>query len=244
MPARAPSMMISQASLTSLQRAHRAGEEAEDGAAAQLLRPADDRRGHVDHLARAEARERADGRVLGRVAEDRLGVVQRRRVRRHVVGAERPLDHVDLRQCVDDPGAVGDVLLATLVQLAGVRIDDLDALAEVGEADPAVLEHDVPGRVAAAHDDGGGRRADRVLHEVRRQAHDVRLAVDLGAGRREDLAGLVVFDEDARARQHFERRAVDLPQLVVGEHLEPEAAALARSRARVPDHVSLPPCVP
>ncbi len=127
---------------------------------------------------------------------------------------------------------------------AGVRVDDLDALAEVGEPDPAVLEHHVPGRVAAAHDDGGGRRADGVLHEVRRQAHDVGLAVDLGAGGREDLPGLVVFDEDARARQHFERRAVDLAQLVVGEHLEPEAAALARSRARVPDHVSLPPCVP
>ena len=41
--------------------------------------------------------------------------------------------------------------LQALVQLAGVRVDDLDALAEVGEADPAVLEHDVPGRVAAAH---------------------------------------------------------------------------------------------
>ena len=66
--------------------------------------------------------------------------------------------------------------LQALVQLAGVRVDDLDALAEVGEPDPAVLEHDVPGRVAAAHDDGGGRRADRVLHEVRRQAHHLRLA--------------------------------------------------------------------
>ena len=132
--------------------------------------------------------------------------------------------------------------LQALVQLAGVRVDDLDALAEVGEADPAVLEHDVPGRVAAAQDDGGGRRADRVLDEVRRQAHHVRLAVDLGAGRGEDLPGLVVLDEDARARQHLERRAVDLPQLVVGEHLEPEAAALARSRARVPDH-GQPPAV-
>ena len=108
--------------------------------------------------------------------------------------------------------------------------------------DPAVLEHDVPGRVAAAHDDGGGRRADRVLDEVRREAHHVRLVVDLGAGRREDLPGLLVLDEDARARQHFERRAVDLAQLVVGEHLEPEAAALARSRARVPDHRQ-PPAV-
>ena len=68
------------------------------------------------------------------------------------------------------------------------------------------------------------------------------VAVDLGARRREDLPGFVVFDEDARARQHFERRAVDLPQLVVGEHLEPEAAALARSRARVPDHRQ-PPAV-
>ena len=58
--------------------------------------------------------------------------------------------------------------------------------------------------------------------------------VDLGAAAGEDLERLLVLDEHAGARQHLERREVDLAQLVGREDLEPEAAALARPRARVP----------
>ena len=66
------------------------------------------------------------------------------------------------------------------------------------------------------------------------------LTIDVRPGVREDLQGLVVFDEHPRLREHLERRQVDLAQLVVGEHLEPEAAALARARARIPSHDAPP----
>ena len=100
--------------------------------------------------------------------------------------------------------------LARLVQLAGVRVDDLDALAEVGEADAAVFEHDVVCRVAAAEHDLRGRRAHGVFDDVIGQVRYAALAVDPGAGRREHLERLVVFDEDAGARQHLERGEMDL----------------------------------
>ncbi len=132
--------------------------------------------------------------------------------------------------------------LTRRVQLAGVRVDDLDTLAEVGEPDAAVFEHDVLGRVAAVHHDLGRSGADGVFDEVRRQARHPALAIDIRPGVREDLQGLVVFDEDARVREHLQRRQMDLVELVVGEHLEPEAAALARARARISSH-GQPPAV-
>ena len=157
------------------------------------------------------------------------------------MGAERALDDVDLGQRVDDPCAVGDVLLARLVQLARVRVDDLDALAEVREADAAVLEHHVLLRNTSAHDHLGRRRVDRVLDDVRGEAYHLAFAVDPGAPALEDREGLVVLDEDSRLRQDLERGEVDLLQLVGGEHFEPEAAALARARAGVASHVAPPP---
>ena len=62
----------------------------------------------------------------------------------------------------------------------------------------------------------------------------------MSVGVREDLQGLVVFDEDARVREHLQRRQMDLVELVIGERLERESAALARASARVPSHL-LPP---
>ena len=104
-------------------------------------------------------------------------------------------------------------------------------------------QHDVPGRVAAAHDDLGRRRADRVLDEVRRQAHHARLAIDLGAGRRRRSrwASSSSTKTPGASSTSSVARWISL-ELVVGEHLEPEAAALARSRARITDH-GQPPAV-
>ena len=138
--------------------------------------------------------------------------------------------------------AVGDVLLAALVQLAGVRVDDLDALAEVGEADAAVLEHDVPGRVAAAQTtvEGAERTASSTRCAGRRTTFVSRSTSAPAAAK---ISRASSSSTKTPVRDSTSSVApMDLAQLVVGEHLEPEAAALARSRARVPDHRQ-PPAV-
>ena len=89
-----------------------------------------------------------------------------------VLGDHGALVDVDVGQGVDGLGRVGDVLLDGHAQLAGVRVDDLHALAEVGEADAAGLEDDVVLGVAAGEHDLARGRADRLLDDVAGDADD------------------------------------------------------------------------
>ena len=108
-------------------------------------------------------------------------------------------------------------------QLAGVRVDDLHALAEVGEADAAGLEHDVVLRVAAGEHELARGRADRLLDDVAGDADDASCRVDRGAGPGEDLAGLLVLHEHAGPLEDLERPEVDVGEVVVGQHPELDA---------------------
>ena len=56
--------------------------------------------------------------------------------------------------------------------------------------------------------------ADRLLHQLRRDLDDVRLAVDPAAAVGEDVEGVVVLDEQARALEHLEGAAVKGGELV------------------------------
>ena len=101
---------------------------------------------------------------------------------------------------VDEAGDVGDVLACVrLAVLAGARVDDLDALAEVGEArrGPAPGRCRSSGRGRRARTCGGAER-DGVLDDVRRDAHHARLAVDAAAAVAEDVERLVVLDPTRR----------------------------------------------
>ena len=90
------------------------------------------------------------------------------------------------RRGVGEPGGVADVLLERHAQLAGVGVDDLDALAEGAEADAVRLEDDVVlrGRARRATKLGG---AEAIASSTTCGGilTILRVAVDVAAGRLE-----------------------------------------------------------
>ena len=125
-------------------------------------------------------------------------------------GAHGDLVRVELAEVVVEPSDVGDVLLGRVAVLAGLDVDDPDALAEVGEGHAARLHDEVVLGLAAVQHVAAGRGADGVFHHVRRDAHDVGLAVHAAAAVLEDVERLVVLHEDTGALEDLERGEVDL----------------------------------
>ena len=166
-------MMTSVASRGQLERADRADAAVDDGPRAQLVLAADDLGAHAQDRPALQARERADADGLGRVEQLRLGVVHGGGLRRDVPGAHGDLVRVHLAEVVVEAGDVGDVLAACDSRYSPVsRVDDADALAEVGEGHPARLHEEVVPGVAPAEHVLARRRSDGVLDDVRRDAHD------------------------------------------------------------------------
>jgi hypothetical protein len=124
--------------------------------------------------------------------------------------------------------------------LAGLRVDDADALAEVGEGHATRLHDEVvPGVAAAEHVLAGGG-ADGVLHHVRRDAHDLLLAVDAAAAVLEDVQRLIVLHEDAGALQHLQRGEMDVVELGLREHVDAEPAAAQAACLQIAFHARPP----
>ena len=119
------------------------------------------------------------------------------------------------------------------------RVDDHQALAEVGEADAVGLEQDVVGRVAAAAASRSTARRRSPPRPRRRDAHHARLAVDEAAAVGEHVERLVELDPHAGALQHLERREVDVVDLVGREDRQAQAAVAPAAGLRL--RVSLLP---
>jgi len=158
----------------------------------------------------------------------------------HLVGADRAFVDVDLGQRVDDAGGLPDVLLRRFAHLPRLDVDDLDALAEVGEADATRPHDEVVGRVAGGEHQRRGRAAHRGLDHVRRDTDDAALFVDLTARAAEEGAGFAVLDEDAGLGQDLERRLVDVDEVVLGEHVETEGAEPTPPGLGIASHLSSP----
>ena len=82
----------------------------------------------------------------------------------------------------------------------------------------------------------GGQRAQRLLDEVRRDAHHARLAVDDAAAVGEDVERVVGLDPHAGALEDLERAEVDVVQLGLGEHVEAEPAGPGAPGVQVAFH--------
>ena len=79
-----------------------------------------------------------------------------------------------------------------------------------------------------------GAERDRVFDDVRRDADHARLAIDDAAAVGEDVERLVVFDEDAGALEHLERRQMDLAEVAVAQRRQPEARPARLAGQQVP----------
>ena len=151
---------------------------------------------------------------------------------------DRRLVGVDVAERVDQPRGLADVLEHRVAVLPGARVDDHDALVEVGEVDASRLEDDVHLRVAAAEVVLGRRRADGVLDEVRRDAHHARLAVDDAAAVAVDVERVVGLDPHPRALEHLERAEMDVVELGLREHAQAEPARAGPPGVQVSLHWS------
>jgi len=118
-----------------LQRADGAGAEGDDRPRAQGVSAAGHGGRDLDDLARRPAADGAGRDVLAAVGHRGGVVVDLGRVGRYLRGADGDLVAVDAVEVVGEARRVGDVRLGRLAQLAGLRIDDHQALAEGGEAD-------------------------------------------------------------------------------------------------------------
>ena len=76
------------------------------------------------------------------------------------------------------------------------------------------------------------RQGEGLLDELRREPHEHRLLVDLGAGGAEDLASLGQQHPDAVLLEHRERRGVELRHLVGAEDLDRRERVLERAIAQ------------
>ena len=137
-----------------------------------------------------------------------LGAVARR---------DRRLVHVDVARPVHHRADVGDVGGARRAVLARREVVHLGRLAEVHEGQAAAAQHQVVPRVAAAPADQRRRRADAVLHDARRDAHEAAVVVDHAAAVAEHRARVRGLDEDAGALEHLERGQMDVVQVAAAQ---------------------------
>ena len=129
--------------LDELQRADRTGDEGENRASLQVLDAADDGGRHLDQPLQQIAAHRPEEAVLGRIRQEGLGIVHRRRFRWNVVGPHRPFIHVDLARIVREPGRIGYIRLGGSSHFPRFGVDDLDAFPEGREAHTIVFHHEI-----------------------------------------------------------------------------------------------------
>ena len=163
-------------------------------------------------------------------------VAHRQRLFRRVAALDGVLVGVDLAEVVGHEREIGDVLRGRRAVLVGARVDDHDAGAEVGEADPAALEHHVVLGHTPAEPHAARRPADGVFDDVRRDLYDLGLAIDPAAAVGEDVERLVALDEHAGALEHLECGAVDVVEVRVGEDLKAQGGVAPHPRLQIAFH--------
>ena len=219
-----------------LERADRADAEADERAAAELVLAAGDHRRHLDQLPAVVGARRLGPDRLAGVQDRSLPLVETGRLFRHVAGMHRRLVRVDVAEGVDEARRLAHVLEHRMPVLAGALVDDHDAFVEVGDGDAAGLEDDVHLRVATAQVALGRRRADRVLDEVRRDAHHPGLAIDDAATVAEDVECVVGLYPDAGALEDLQGAEMDVVELGFREHRQAEAPRPGPPGVQVPLH--------
>ena len=143
-------------------------------------------------------------------------------MRGHVVDQPERHDVVDVVQRVAHLGRQARIAAAGHAPLAGLRVHEVGAGGAGAVVD--LVEHDLhPVLTVAAPDGERARgRGDRILDDVRRDAHAHAVHARAGAG--EQVARLGVVHVHAGAVQALQRGLVDPLDLAVGE--DPELRGL------------------
>ena len=125
---------------------------------------------------------------------------------------------------------------ARLAVLAAARVDEHDALVEVGEVHTPALQHHVPGRVATAQQDARRAGVEGLGDQLGRDAHHVRRAVDEAAAVREDVERFGVLHEHAGALEDLQSRGVQVVQISLREDRKAQAAAALAAGRQIAFH--------
>ena len=218
----------------------RAGDEAHDGPAPELVGSAGHHLRHLDRASRHRLAHHVDRlEVLARVREDRLELVQRPCGQGYVLRGHHgtPVE-ADLRDGVDEAGGVGDVRLGARAQLAGVRIENAHAAPVVAEVAGGPVEDDVAAGVAGGEERRLRRRLQRRPHDRLGQARDLRRAVDAAAAafqrveralKREAHSDLGECLEDARLQPLHVGRAQHVPAQARPDRIDTQGCVRHRS---------------
>ena len=176
---------------------------------------------HLDDAARHVLADHVDGlEVLARVREDRLGLVQRPRGERDVLGGhDRPPVEAHLGDGVDEAGRVGDVGLRARAQLAGIGIDDTHPAAIVAEVTGRPVQHDVAAGVAGGEERRLGRRLQRRPHDPLRQTRDLRNAVHAASAALQRIECALKGEPHADVGQGLENRVLQPLDVGRAEHV-------------------------
>ena len=166
-------------------------------------------RGHVD-------RPLAACLVVGDEDQRLAGVLQHQRhlrvvggVRRHVRRDADRHHEADVGQRVAQVIAVDEVLLGERAVLAGLRVEQIQAVRPGAEVDLGPFEEHGRRALAVAHDDAAGDGGDGVFDHGSGDLHQVAVG-DERAGLAQHLDGFRVEEADAGAAQRLQRGQVQI----------------------------------